>query len=157
MRNFKSEDFQGAGQYLVKANPDKKYIADTSYLTTVMVKVGWITPNTSYLTTVMVKVGWITPNQKAFVFTPEKGNIYTLTDMSDGMTSIGYWDTREDPDRNKNPRMLNTETWVWKQFNNKQDLCDYLNNPDLCRDEFRPATHEELMRFILHQRNRCEL
>ena|SRR5688572_1098795 len=140
MRNFNIEDFRGAGQYLIRADNDN-FIS-----------------NTGYLSTVLKKVGWITPNHHTFVDVPEKGNIYTLTDLSDGMTSCGYFDQRDDLESKKNPRIITSEgiaKWKWVQFNGVQSLCDYLNNPDLSQ-EHRFATHEEIVRVALYQKHRCK-
>lgn len=134
MRNFNTEDFSGAGQYLVRVKDSYR--------------------DAGYMSTVMCKVGWITPNAKLFVDCPESGNVYTLTDMSDGMTRCGYFDTRNDPDHGKNPMRCHTETWIWNQFNSIQSLVDYLNNPELCKNEYRFATQEEVVRVVLYQKSR---
>jgi len=126
MRNFTIEDFMGAGQYLVRNDKGPNEYTDTSFLTTIMKKVGYCLGH-----------GCVDP--------PD-GNIMTLVDMSDGLTKLGYFDQRNDPTYNDNPRTIDSSTWIWVPFSNKQVLCDYLNNPDLCRQEYRFATNEELVR-----------
>ena len=131
MRNFTIEDFSGAGQYLVRNDkPENKY-TDTGFLSTIMKKVGYC-----------IGQG------------PENGNIMTLINMSDGKTSLGYFDQRKDPEYKKNPRTCNTHLWEWVQFNGDQVLCDYLNNPDLCQQEYRFATQEEVVRVVMYQKSR---
>ena len=44
--------------------------------------------------------------------------------------------------------------WKWVQFNGKKILCDYLNNPEFCQQEYRFATQEEVVRVVLYQRSR---
>jgi len=145
MRNFTTEDFAGAGQYLIRVKDGETDLRKGSYM------------DAGYMSTIMRKVGWITPNSRLFVDSPKEGNVYTLTDMSDGMTKCGYFDDREDPTRNDSPRTFtseSTECWKWVQFNGTQSLVDYLNNPDLCKQEVRFATQEEVVRVVLYQKAR---
>lgn len=135
MRNFTTEDFSGAGQYLVRNDKEPNKFVDTGFLSTIMKKVGYC-------------LG------QGCSDVPERGNIMTLVDMSDGLTSLGYFDQRKDPEYRKNPRTCNTHLWKWVQFNGTQSLCDYLNNPDLCEQEYRFATQEEVTRVALYQKSR---
>lgn len=138
MRNFTPEDFSGAGQYLVHNDKEPNKYVDTGFLSTIMKKVGYC-------------LG------QGCAKRPKRGNIMTLVDMSDGLTALGYFDTRKDPEHGKNPRKISSEninTWVWVQFNGTQALCDYLNNPDLCEQEYRFATQEEVTRVVMYQKSR---
>lgn len=138
MRNFNTEDFSGCGQYLVRNDKEPNKFTDTGFLTTIMKKIGYCRGH-------------------GLNELPEKGNVITLIDMSDGLTSFGYFDQRKDPSRNNNPRIITSETskfWLWVQFNGLQSLCDYLNNPDLCQQEYRFATQEEVVRVVMYQRSR---
>lgn len=137
MRNFKPEDFSGAGQYLLRMTPDEIHAKNNNQ------------PfrghcDTGYLTTIVKKVGWITNNYNI-------GNgeqIYTLTDMSDGMTTIGNYTAKE-------PKTNNYERIIWQGENGegKQLLCNYLNNPELSQ-EYRFATQEEIVRVVMYQSSR---
>ena len=132
MRNFTTEDFSGCGQYLVRNDKEPNQYVDTGFLTTVMKKVGWC------------------PGQG----TQKWERTYTLTDMSDGLTKLGYFDQRRDPGYKSNPRECNTSLWDWVQFTDLMVLCDYLNNPDLCHQEYRFATQEEVVRVVMFQSSR---
>jgi len=134
MRNFTTEDFSGSGQYLVRNDKERNTYCDAGFLSTIMKKVGYCLGQGT--------VGGVQEN-----------NVVTLVDMSDGKTSLGYVDTRKDPDHGKNPMTCHTETWVWVQFDNKQVLCDYLNNPDLSQ-EYRFASQEEVVRVVMYQSSR---
>ncbi len=133
MRNFTTEDFSGAGQYLVRNDKEPNKFVDTGFLSTIMKKVGYC-------------LG------QGVTDRPDRGNIMTLVDMSDGLTTLGYFDTRKDPNSNNGP--YNTDKWEWVQFNGTQALCDYLNNPHLCQQEYRFATQEEVTRVVMYQKSR---
>ena len=135
MRNFTTEDFSGAGQYLVRNDKEPNKYIDSGFLSTIMKKVGWCS------------------GQGLEDFNGYK-NIMTLVDMSDGLTSLGYFDQRKDPEFRKNPRTSNSKMWIWVQFNSTQNLCDYLNNPDLCEQEYRFTTQEEIVRVVMYQKSR---
>lgn len=137
MRNFTIEDFSGAGQYLVRNDKEPNKYVDAGFLSTIMKKVGYTIPNSRCLSN-----------------PPDQGNVYTLVDMSDGLTSLGYFDQRKDPEYKNNPRRCNTHLWEWVQFDGLQVLCDYLNNPDLCLQEYRFATQEEVVRVVMYQKSR---
>jgi hypothetical protein len=133
MRNFTTEDFSGSGQYLVRCDKEPGKYVDAGFLSTVMKKVGYC-------------------HGKGLANEPEKGNVSTLVDMSDGMTALGYFDTTADKEYGNGP--VNTHMWKWVQFDNTQVLCDYLNNPDLCKQEYRFATQEEVVRVVMYQKSR---
>jgi hypothetical protein len=135
MRNFTTEDFSGAGQYLIRNDKAPGHYTDPGYMSTITKKVGWIVPSERFL-----------------VDCPEDGNIYTLTDMSDGMTSLGYFDKRQSSNNGIGP--IDTSGWKWVRFDTLQVLCDYLNNPELCKNEYRFATQEEMVRIIMYQKSR---
>ena len=110
MRNFTTEDFSGGGQYIVRADKDKNQYENTSFLSTIMKKVGYCLGHGT-------KEGY----QDGF------NNITTLVDMSDGRTSLGYFNTLNDP--NWQPHMnpkgpSNSDKWIWVPFNSKQVFCD---------------------------------
>lgn len=134
MRNFEAKHFQGCGQYLVKNRHEPNGYKDADYMETLMVKVGWT-------------------NSARALANPE-GRPLCLVDMSDGLTRLGYFDTTADPDYKSGNGNANTELWVWHNFDGYQSLCDYLNNPAMC-EEYRFATHEEVMRVVLRQMSRC--
>lgn len=141
MRNFKIEDFSGAGQYLLRMSPDEVYKRSIG-------KDFHSYTDTGYLSTIVKKVGWITNNY-------DIGNgeqIYTLTDMSDGMTILGNY---VDPNPNKN----NYEKVIWQADSSedrdggKRKLVEWLNNPELSQ-EHRFATQEEIVRVVMCQTSR---
>ncbi len=133
--SFTIEDFSGAGQYIVRNDKEPNKFVDTGFLSTIMKKVGYCLGH-------------------GCIDFPDKGNIMTLIDMSDGLTSLGYFDQRKDPEYKNNPRKCNTHLWEWIQFNGTQSLCDYLNNPDLCDEDYRFATQEEITRVVMYQKSR---
>lgn len=137
MRNFTIEDFSGSGQYLLRMSPREIHCRDNNEQFE-----GY--SNTGYLSTIIKKVGWITNNYGI-------GNgeqIYTLTDMSDGMTILGNY-------THNNPQSNNWEKIIWQGENGlgKQKLVDWLNNPELSQ-EHRFATQEEVVRVVLSQKSR---
>lgn len=137
MRNFKTEDFTGAGQYLLRMSPEELHCKTNN-------KPFYGYSDTGYLSTIIKKVGWITNNY-------DIGNgeqIYTLTDMSDGMTTIGNFTA-------KDPKSNNYEKVIWQGEGNsgKQLLCNWLNN-DTLSQEHRFATQEEIVRVVLNQSSR---
>ena len=137
MRNFTMEDFSGAGQYLIRADKPAGEYTNPGFMSTIMIKVGYCRGQ-----------GCLNP--------PQTGNIITLVDMSDGCTSLGYFDTRKDTGYHQVPKMTNSEgisKWVWIPFNGYQALCDYLNNPDFSQ-EYRFATQEEVVRVVMYQKSR---
>lgn len=132
MRNFIPNDFTGSGQYLVRADKGPNEYKDTSFLESITRKVGYCLGQG----------------------TSDKGTTCVIIDMSDGLTKLGYFDTTKDPNHGKNGTVANIDTWVWVPFHSKQDLCDYLNNPDHSQ-EYRWATHEEIQRVAQNQKERC--
>ena len=137
MRNFTKEDFSGSGQYLLRMSPDEIYKRENNKPFS-----GY--SDTGYLSTIVKKVGWIINNEGV-------GNgeqIFTLTDMSDGMTQIGNY-TSKKPDSNNWEKVI----WQGKDGEGKQLLCDWLNNPELSQ-EHRFATQEEIVRIVLSQNHR---
>lgn len=137
MRNFKVEDFSGAGQYLLRMSPDEVHARNNN-------KPFGGYCDTGYLSTIIKKVGWITNNYNI----GNGGQIYTLTDMSDGMTRIGNYTA-------KDPKTNNYEKIIWQGENSEglQLLCNYLNNPELSQ-EHRFATQEEVVRVVMYQSSR---
>lgn len=133
MRNFETKDFTGCGQYLVRNRFAPNACKDTGYMETLMVKVGF------------------TNSARALADSGRRP--LCLVDMSDGLTRLGYFDTTADPEYKTNGK-ANTDLWVWHDFDDFPALCEYLNNPAHC-EEYRFATHEEVMRVVLGQRGRC--
>ena len=143
MRNFTTESFEGAGQYLVRICPSqaeqiknnrKPHLLDTGFLSTIMYKVGYITNN------------W------AIGGTREQ--LSCLISMSDGWIRHGYFITK-DKDGNKLPTE-EYEKILWikdKKSTGKQKLVDYLNNSKLSQ-EMRFATQEEVVRVVMYQKSR---
>lgn len=137
MRNFTPEDFNGAGQYILRMSHDEIFARDNNKPFS-----GY--SNTSYLSTLIKKVGYITNNY-------DIGNgeqICTLTDMSDGWTIFSNY-TSKDPKSNNYEKVI----WQGKNDYGKQLLCNWLNNPELCQ-EHRFATQEEIVRVVLYQKSR---
>lgn len=144
MRNFTTEDFSGCGQYLVRMSPQELQAKENGTAFS-----GYKT--VSYLSTLMKKVGYCLGQGTTHY---GQGNIYTLVDMSDGLTKLGYFDTSKDP--NYTPRgggAANTDLWTWVPFDSVQALCDYLNS-EYHSQECRFATQEEVVRVVLYQRSR---
>lgn len=137
MRNFKPEDFSGAGQYLIRMSPDEIYKKENNLRFS-----GYC--DTGFLSTVVKKVGYITNNYNL----GDGSQISTLTDMSDGYTKLGNYTA-------KDPKTNNWEFIFWQGGNNvgHQLLCNWLNNPELSQ-EHRFATQEEIVRTVLYQSSR---
>lgn len=136
---FTPEDFDGAGQYIVRETKNKiksPHFLDTGFLSTVMKKVGYI----NY-------VG----------LASKSSNLYCLIDMSDGLTYTGYYITK-DKEGNKIE-----DSSKWKRINFEGDtsyeakskLCEYLNN-NPHGETYRFATNEELIRVAAHQKWRTK-
>lgn len=102
MRNFKPEDFDGSGQYLIRNDGEPNTLKDSGYMSTITYKVGY-------------------SHGHGFTSKPDKGNIVLLVSMADGWTQSGYFDKhgKEDP-----------EFWTFSQWNSKQDFCNWLNTKD---------------------------
>ena len=142
MRNFKTEDFNGAGQYLIRMSPQEIYAKENNEHFRGYTDAG-------YLSTIMYKVGWLTNNY-------DIGNgqqIYALIAMSDGMIQISNY-------KEVNPS--NSNNWdknIWQSDNiedidgGKRKMVDWLNNPELSC-EYRFATQEEVVRVVLNQSSR---
>ena len=132
MRNFAIDDFD-AGQYLLRMCPSEIFAQkhDKPYTYT----------DTFFLATLIKKIGWITNNYNI----GDGTTIYTLTDLSDGMTRISNYTAKE-------PNSNNYEKVIWQGENGlgKQKIIDWLNNPELSQ-EHRYATQEEIMRVLLIQ------
>jgi hypothetical protein len=137
MRNFKTEDFSGAGQYLLRMSPDEVHKKENNLPFSGYCDAG-------FLSTIVKKVGWITNNYEI----GDGEQIYTLTDMSDGMTLLGNYTS-------KTPKDNNYEKVIWQGEDGagKQKLVDWLNNPELSQ-EHRFATQEEIVRVVMYQSSR---
>ncbi|HPJ66064.1 MAG TPA: hypothetical protein PK243_11125 [Flexilinea sp.] len=143
MRTFKTEDFSGAGQYLVRLCPkqklqiergEKPHLCSTYFLSTIMYKVGYIVNN--------YNIGG-TNNQ-----------IYTLTAMSDGLTRIGHFEGTKDDSGKSTP----SDQWIkilWSDtgdgIKGRRKLVDRLNHGE---SEYRFATQEEVVRVVMYQSSR---
>lgn len=137
MRNFTIEDFSGAGQYLLRMSREEIYAKENNKKFS-----GY--SDVSYLSTIIRKVGYIINNEGI----GDGEQIYTLTDMSDGLTKIGNFTSKE-------PKSNNYEKIIWQGENGagKQKLVDWLNNSELSQ-EHRFATQEEIVRVVLYQHSR---
>ena len=131
---FNPEELHG-GDYLVKEGHNKlksPHFSDSGYLSTVMVKVGWT---------------HLPPGSPGY---PESQ--VCLIDMSDGLVKLGFFISKD-----AEGKALPHEQWKYVQFcaekniEAKAILCDYLNN-NIHGETYRKATHEEVMRVILHQK-----
>ena len=138
---FTPDDFEGAGQYIVRETKNKlesPYFKDTGFLSTVMSKIGYI-------------------HSHRYRGEGVASNIYTLVDMSDGLIYTGYYTNTKDSEGNKLP----IEKWVFNEFSGdssfeaKQKICDYLNN-NPHGETYRFATNEELIRVAAHQKWRTK-
>lgn len=132
---FKPEDFDGAGQYIVRETPNKvnsPHIVDSGYLSTVMTKVGW---------------------NQGTRREHRSSNIYCLIDMSDGLVTEGYFTNT----KTETGESIEHEKWIWNEFSGttnyeaKVKLCEYLNN-NPHKETFRFATNEEVVRVVMSQR-----
>jgi hypothetical protein len=87
--------------------------------------------NFGFLSTVMYKVGWMmrSPNQ------------VTLVSMSDGMTQTRFTDSEG---RQHNFTGTTHEEAL-------QRLCDALNDPELCKTEYRHASSLEVQAVVAYQ------
>lgn len=155
MRNFTPEDFEGAGQYLIRMSPEEIFArvdgkpfrgySDAGYLSTITYKVGYMHDN--------FKIG--------------NGNqITTLTSMSDGWTRICHYPNSKKAEQyEKEGKVLDFDKWekvLWQTdeenkvdgevLSGKQKFCDYLNNPET--QEMRFATQEEIVRVVMYQKSR---
>lgn len=133
---FKPEDFDGAGQYIIRESINKEnspHIINSGYLSTIMMKVGY-TLGTKRINT---------PNS----------NIYCLIDMSDGLVKEGYFTNTETESKER----IDFDKWIWNEFSGKNSyeakikLCEYLNN-NPHKETFRFATNEEVVRVVMYQR-----
>lgn len=141
---FKPEDFEGAGQYLVRVHPTHKknrngkpHVIDTGYLSTIMYKVGYINNiekigNGKQLTClVSMADGWI--RFCHYITKDAQGN--EIEDSS--IWKVVYWQGRLDSD----------------PVTKRDSFIDYLNKED---HEYRFASQEEVIRVILSQSHRCK-
>lgn len=135
---FKPEDFEGAGQYIVRELRDKEtndFISDTGGLSTLMKKVGY---------------------SNSVRHAGKKSN-YLLIDMSDGLVVEGYFTNTE----TESGERIETDKWIWNEFSGdtsfeaKSRLCEYLNN-NPHKETFRFATNEELIRVAAYQKWRTK-
>lgn len=121
MRNFKEDDFDGAGQYIIRTSKGPNEVKSGGFLATTAFKIGY-THDSSF-----------------------GSNVYTLISMTDGWTRDSFKD----------------ENGNWVKFagddnqSAKQKLVHYLNSPELCPQEYRHATFDEMVRVILHTKSRC--
>lgn len=134
---FTPKDFDGAGQYIVKECKDKLNSSDIT--------------DTSYLTTVMMKIGW---TQKLRDNKGPYSNV--LVEMSDGLIHEGYFlGTVKENGSHENDH----SKWVWVNFSaetsyeSKQKFCEYLNN-NPHKQTYRMATNEELIRVAAYSKRR---
>ena len=126
MRNFTTEDFSGAGQYLVRNDKPRNGFVNTGFLSSVMYKVGY-------------------SHGTKFENRPDTGNVMLLISMSDGLSLHGHF--------LKNGNETDTSKWTFVQWNGVQEFCDYLNNPELSQ-EYRFASQEEVVRVVMYQTSR---
>ncbi len=136
---FKPEDFEGAGQYIVREHTNKleySQFLDTGYLSTVTQKVGYSNYSRS--------------------FKNSESSRYFLIDITDGAVQTGYYITSD-----KNGVQLEVKDWEFVEFSAKTSeeakykLCEYLNN-NPHGETFRFLTHEELVRISLNQKWRTK-
>ena len=131
MRDFKPEDFDGCGQYLIRNDKGPDQYSNASFMCTIMYKIGWLTNN--------LNIG-------------NGEQILAKIAMSDGMLQISnYVDSEPTASRN-------WEKVIWQHISMEkrdgtQKFCNWLNNEALSQ-EYRLATHEELMRVMLNQTSR---
>lgn len=153
MRNFTPEDFEGAGQYLLRMGTEEisarengkpfRGYSDAGYLSTITYKVGYMHD--------ILNIG--------------NGNqLTTLTSMSDGWTRICHYPNAKKAQlykkEGKELDFDEKEKTLWQSdedgnpnfLSGKQKFCDYLNNPDT--QEYRFATQEEIVRVVLYQKSR---
>lgn len=131
---FKPEDFDGAGQYVVRESKNKinsPHFYDTGYLSTVMYKIGYMHMSKSI----------------------QCSNLYILISMSDGLSLPGYYTNTKDAEGNS----TDSSTWTFTEFSGednyeaKSKLCEFFNN-NPHGNTYRFATNEELIRVAAHQK-----
>ena len=149
MRNFATEDFSGAGQYLIRMNPSEVYCRENN-------KPFYGYDNSTNLSTIMYKVGYIHNN-----FEIGSGHqLITLTSMSDGWTQFNHYPNYGKAQECKKQGIeIDFDEWekvFWQNDSDEvkngwQKFVDYLNHHS---QEMRFATQEEVVRCVLKQTSR---
>ena len=131
---FKPEDFDGAGQYIVRESANKinsPHFYDTGFLSTVMYKIGYMHKSKSI----------------------HSNNLYILISMSDGLSLPGYYTNTKDAEG----KFIDASQWIFTEFSGESNydakvkLCEFLNN-NPHKETYRFATEEELIRVAAHQK-----
>ena len=139
MRDFEQKHFDGAGQYLVRMSTKEVHCNKEDNEDKFE---GYI--NTSYLSTIMYKVGYITNNDNI-----GNGNqLICLTSMADGWTRYCHYAGKM-PDGSTD--FDSKVYWNRSGEGQKNIFVDYLNNNP---QEYRFATQEEVVRVVLSQSHR---
>lgn len=138
MRNFKPEDFDGSGQYIIRNDKPANNFINVGFMSTILYKVGYVHGNRSRdFAHAIIKVA-----------------------MSDGWTQMGHYNKNGFTGNPQQPDKWTYIPWT-SSFDEssiiaKQKFCDYLNDSELCEKEYRFATHEEVMRVVLYQKSKCK-
>ena len=142
MRNFKVQDFEGSGQYLVRMGEDEIKKRKKGLIPGV--------ESDSYLCTITYKVGYITNNYK---IGGTRGQITCLTAMSDGHVTLGHYITKRKDGTNIGIADWKKILWVTDEnSSNKQKFVDHLNDTDVNgAQEMRFATKEEIIRVVSYK------
>lgn len=139
MRNFTVEDFEGAGQYLLRMSPHELHCIKEGK------KFKGYT-DTSYLSTIMYKVGYITNN-----FNIGNGEqLITLVSMADGWTRFHHYTEKEPDGSTKFDSKIIWQKDKDDKFGGKRKFVQYLNDENLSQ-EYRFATQEEVVRVVMSQ------
>ena len=149
MRNFTTEDFSGAGQYLIRMSSDEIFCekenkpfrgySDAIHLSTILYKVGYIHNN--------FEIG-------------SGEQLITLTAMSDGWTQFCHYpNSNKFEQYRKEGKEIDFDRWEkviwqndsWENKNGWDKFVEYLNHHS---QEMRFATQEEVVRAVLKQKSR---
>ena len=107
MRNFTTEDFEGAGQYLVACrNTEPNGFTNTGFLSTIMYKIGYKHSSPELSLDVRRQTG---------------SNNYCIVSMADGWTQDGYFITKDE----NGVKIEDTTKWKWVPFrgtDNKEEV-----------------------------------
>jgi hypothetical protein len=146
MRNFTTEDFRGAGQYLVRMGPEELAARQAGKTYSI--------GNTGYLSTVMFKVGYHTNNA-------EIGNGEQLTcliAMSDGHTSFYHYpNIRKATACRASGQAVDFVEWekvFWQKQGEVLGIQIFVDHLNTGEEEYRFATQEEVVRVVMYQSSR---
>jgi hypothetical protein len=136
MRNFKIEDFEKPGKYLLRMSSEEIYAQENNESFS-----GY--PDSDDLSKRIVKVGWIPGDYNV-------GNgelIYALINMSDGKIITSNY-VIQHPELSEYHHIK--QKWIGNNGKAQQYLCKWLNDTSLSK-EYRFATQKEIIKMIIQQ------